>query len=349
MTGWTDGQDADLKTAAEAIAKLLGASRQPLFIVDAIDLAGAVAAVELARKSKAVLDTAEPTNVRLMQEHGWLATVQGEASLRSDMVLIAGPLSSALTNDEAFRKLAGSGRPVVYVGPKGDAPSLDNLTVADSGNAPVFEVLGALRGLVAGRPIRNAGAELSAVAEKLKTAKYGVATFATGQLDEITGVALSGLIEELSAETRWTLLPLGAPPGQGEMLRMCMSLSRVPPPLSYARSTPRHDAWLYSARTMLSQGEADAAVWISASERPIPDWVTQASKLVVISAHRQPLRGVACQAEIGVAGVDYAAILEPPELGAFTALTPASGSSRASAAEVLRTITLKLTGMEVGA
>lgn len=349
MTGWIDGKEADLPSAVGAIAKSLGASRHPLIIIDAIDLAGAAAAVELARAAAGVLDHAEPTNVRLMQDQGWLGTTQGEAVLRADAVLLTGPLSAGLPHDEAFRKLTDRpGRALYYVGPKATAPNLPHLTVIDTGNAPAYETIGLLRGLVAGRPVK-ADANLAAQAENLKSAKYGIAAFSSGALDDVTGFALAGLVEDLSVTTRWTALPLGTSAGQSELIRMSLALTRLPPPVSFAKAVAQHDPWLFGASNILKRGESDLVVWIAASERPVPDWVNKAPRVAVISSHRQPLRGATVQIEIGVAGVDHAAILEPPELGAFAALTPAKQSSRPSAASVLRAITSEFSGKEARA
>lgn len=349
MTGWIDGKEADLQTAVGAIAKLLGTSRYPLFLIDAIDLAGAAAAVELARAASGILDHAEPTNVRLMQDQGWIGTTQGEAVLRADAVLLTGPLSTNLSHDEAFRKLTEkSGRALYYIGPSATAPNLPNLTVIDTGNASAFETIGLLRALVVGRKV-SASADLRAHAEKLKAAKYGVAAFSSGALDELTGISLAGLVEDLSASTRWVALPLGTAPGQSELIRMSLALSRLPPPVSFAKPVAQHDPFLYGGSNLVKRGESDAVVWIAASERPLPDWVAKSSRVVVVSSHRQPLRGAGIQIETGVAGVDHAAILEPPELGAFAALTPAKASGRPSAASVLRAITEEINTKEARA
>ena len=348
MTGWIDGKEAEFSAAVSAIAKSLGSSRQPLIIIDAIDLAGAAAAVDLARAASGVLDHAEPTNVRLMQDQGWLATTHGEAVLRADAVLLTGPLAPGLANDEAFRKLAERpGRALYYVGPKATAPAVQNLTVIDSGNAPAIEVIGLLRALVAGRKV-NADATLVAHAEKLEAANYGVAAFSSGALDELTGMALAGLIEDLSVTTRWTALPLGTSAGQSELIRMSLALTRLPPPVSFAKTNAQHDPWLYGAANILKRGESDVVVWIAASERPLPDWV-KAPRVIVVSSHRQPLRGASVQIETGVAGVDHAAIIEPSELGAFAAIAPAKASTRVTAASVLHAITSELTSKEARA
>ncbi|MDO9383022.1 MAG: hypothetical protein Q7T86_09195 [Hyphomicrobiaceae bacterium] len=349
MTGWIDGKEADLSAAVGAIAKALGSSRQPLIIIDAIDLAGAAAAVELARAAAGVLDHAEPTNVRLMQDQGWIGTTQGEAVLRADAVLLTGPLSPGLAHDEAFRKLAERpGRTLYYIGPKSTAPNLQNLSVIDTGNAPAFETIGVLRALVAGRKVA-ADAALVGYAEQLKSAKYGIAAFSSGALDELTGMALAGLVEDLSVTTRWTALPLGTSAGQSELIRMSLALTRLPPPLSFAKSVAQHDPWLYGAANILKRGESDVVVWVAASERPVPDWVSKAPRMAVISSHRQPLRGAGVQIETGVAGVDHAAIVEPAELGAFAAINPAKQSLRPSAASVLRAITSEFAAKEARA
>lgn len=349
MTGWIDGKEADLEAAVGAVAKALGASSQPLIVVESIDLAGAAAAVEVARAAGGVLDHAEPTNVRLMQDQGWIGTTQGEAVLRADVVLLTAPLAPGLANDEAFRKLTERpGRTLFYIGPRGSAPSLPGLTVIDTGNAAPLETIGILRALVAGRPV-NADADLVARAEALKAAKYGIAAFSTGALDDLTGMAIAGLVEDLSVTTRWTALPLGTPAGQSELIRMCLGLTRLPPPVSFAKSVAQHDPWLFGASKMIKRGEGDVMLWIATSERPVPDWAMKAGRVVVLSSHRQPLRGVAIQIETGVPGVDHAAILEPAELGAFAALAPATQSTRPTAAAVLLAISSELTAKETRA
>lgn len=351
MTGWIDGKETADPTAVATIAKMLGASRNPLILVDAIDLAGAVAAVELARAAEATLDHAEPSNVRLMQDQGWLATTPGEAVLRGDTILFVGPLSPALADDETHRKLSSprNGRKHYYLGPSATAPTIPGITVIDSGNAPAFETIGVLRALVAGRKIPAPSEALVQVAETLKASKYGIATFSSGALDDLTGMALAGLVEELSSTTRWTALPLGTAAGQAELIRMSLALTRLPPPLNFAHSIAAHDPWLYGAANLLQRGEADAVLWVASSERPLPDAVAKAPRVAVISAHRQPLRGVGVQIESGVAGVDHPAIIEPPELGAFAALNPAKSSSRAPIASILRAITNELAAKEARA
>lgn len=349
MTGWIDGNETALPAAVAAIAKTLASSRNPLIIVDAIDLAGAASAVELARLAGAALDHAEPSNVKLMQQQGWIGTTPGEAGLRCDAVLFVGPLSPALPNDEAYRKLAAASRVHYYVGPAATAPAVDGIIVLDTGNAPAFEALGLLRALVGGRKVAEPPAALREAAETFKAAKYGVVAFSSGALDDLSGMSVAGLVEDLSATTRWTALPLGMPAGQGELIRMSLALSRLPPPVSFSRGQPAHDPWLYGGAQMLRRGEVDTVVWVASSERSLPDCLNKAARVVVISSHRQPLRGVALQVETGVAGVDHAAIIEPPELGAFTALSPARTSSRVSVASVLRAISNELAPQEARA
>lgn len=351
MTGWIDGKETAQPAAVAAIAKSLAQARNPLILIDAVDLAGATAAIELARAAGATLDHAEPTNVLLMQQQGWLGTTPGEAGLRADSVLLVGPLAPTLPNDEAFRKLtaASPGRAIFYVGPAGSAPAISGLTVLDTGNAAIFETIGVLRALVTGRKIPEPSQQLRDVAQKLKAAKYGVAAFSSGTLDDLTGMSLAGLVEDLSTTTRWTALPLNPAAGQGELIRMSLALTRLPPPLSFARNIPAHDPWLYGSANALKRGEVDVVLWVASSERALPDALNKAQRIIVVAAHRQPLRGVALQVETGVAGVDHAAIIEPSELGAFTALQPAQNSGKASIAAILRAVAKELSPQEARA
>lgn len=340
---WVNGHSAtERERVIEAIALGLRNASHPVIVVDAIDLAGAAEAVELARSLGCVLDHCKPGNLPLMQEQEWLATTPGEAAVRADAVLLVGPLPSEIAADEALRRLCegNTARSFRYVGSQAPPNSIQNLVSAglagsDLENLSLTALLGGIRAHVKGGAISAdhvAKGAIAALSDWMQAARYGVAAFATGGLSEIEGHALTGLLDDLSEKTRWNALPLAIPPGQSELLRMSTSLTGLPAPLGFGHKRPVHDRWRYSVKHQNNRRGHDAVLWLSAADHAPPDWITDLPNVFVISAHEAALSDVAAQAQIGTAGVDYAAIVEPPEIGAFASITPPEPSGRESAA-----------------
>lgn len=351
---WINGQKVDAQTdVVSAIANGLNAAHNPLIVVDAMDLAGAGEALELARSVGATLDHSAPDNIALLQEQGWLGTTPGEAVLRADAVLLVGPLPEHIATDEALRRLCDSDKPRTfrYIGSEAPPGAIANLVDkglagTDVGNISLTALIGALRAHVVGNAFHADDATRTAVTtlgDWLKAAQYGVAVFATGALSDLEGHALLGLIDDLSLTTRWNGLPLAIPAGQNELQRMSASLTGLPTPVALQGSRPVHDRWRHGAQNIITRGECDVVLWLSASDQPIPGWLAGFDTLFAVSAHREAVAGVKAQVEIGVAGVDYAAILEPAEIGAFAAITPPTPSNRSSAAGVIGAIRQAIT------
>lgn len=346
---WVDGQHiTDRAAVVAAIADRLRGAANPLIVVDAIDLAGAAEAVELARSLNATIDHSAPDNVALLQEQGWLGTTPGEAVLRSDAVLLVGPLPEHIATDEALRRLCDSDtqRTFRYIGSHAPPNAIANLVGkglagTDVGNISLTALIGALRAHIAGHALAvddSTRAAVTSLGDWMRGAQYGVAVFAAGTLDDLEGYALQGLLDDLSLKTRWNALQLAVPAGQGELLRMASSLTGLPVPASFQNGSAHHDRWRYGSHDALARGEFDAVLWLSASDAALPGPLTSANTVCVISAHDSPLPDVKAQARIGIAGVDYAAILEPAEIGAFAAIAPPSLSQHDSAACIIGAI-----------
>jgi formylmethanofuran dehydrogenase subunit B len=172
-------------------------------------------------------------------------------------------------------------REVIYLG---KAPS-SNASVSPSGHqAKVLkcddkdlpEVVAVLRALVKGRPIRaeKAGgialSELQAIADKLKAAKYGVVTWAAGALGinnhaELTVQTVSEMIKDINnSGTRCSGLPLAGKEGDLTANQVCGWTTGYPARVRFSKSYPEYDPYLYDTKTMLSNGEADALLWVQA-------------------------------------------------------------------------------------
>ena len=90
-----DGSPAELAAATAQAARLLGASRLPVIAGLGCDIAGARAAIALARRLGGVIDhmhsDALLRDLDVAREAGMMVTTANEARLRADTVLAAGP------------------------------------------------------------------------------------------------------------------------------------------------------------------------------------------------------------------------------------------------------------------
>lgn len=347
--------DPTTRRGIEQAAALLDQSRAPVVVINRVDLAGAAAAVTLARQAGAVLDHAAPTGLGPTQEQGTLGTVPGEAYLRADVVIIAGPVTDTLANDAAFRRLATPSpkRTVIRLGNTETAGGLFASAESFSlGGQELGEQLGVLNALAQDRPVNlydGPAAEAKRfVEERLKRAKYGVFVFAPEAIDAHAQFAMMSLANVLSAETRWSVLPLGRPAGQAELIRMCQALTGLPPPLSFASVRPVHDQLVYHAPEVIKRGEADAILWVSACEQALPDWINSLP-VAAITARPDAILTASAQLSIGKPGIDHAALLEDALTGFVAAHAQTSPVSKASAAQVIEAICEQLAASQNGA
>jgi formylmethanofuran dehydrogenase subunit B len=332
---------------ASAIAELLAKSRQVLFVVDVIDLAGAAAVVRLARQLNATIDHSEPIALGMSREKGWLGTSAGEAHLRADTCLYVGVIDRRGVETGAARRLLEPvrGRTDLYIGmPDGTAREHERtwLTAADD----QFHIaIGELRATLKGHRLQLEEPRRSTVAAftaTLQAARYGIALYGVKQLGEFAVESLAGLVDELSDTTRWSLLQIGTAKGQAELLRMTQALTGISPPITFAGARARHEPWIAGARQIIARGEADLVVWLSASDRAIPAWLRGAPKLAAITANHRQLPGSIAQLEIGVGGTDHAALSGDNWLEGFRLSRPAHLTDRPSAAVALAALAAEL-------
>ncbi len=111
---WIAGKAASLDAAVAEAAKLLAASRQPLIAGLGTDVAGARAALALARQTGAVIDHMDSAallrDIAAMRTAGLMLTTPGEAQLHADTLLLVGP-GLAEAWPELPQKLFGKMRP----------------------------------------------------------------------------------------------------------------------------------------------------------------------------------------------------------------------------------------------
>lgn len=327
-----------------AVADALVNSSSTLVLVDAIDLAGAAAAVELAITLRATLALSHPDDIACRQEQGLFTVSSDEAAKRCDRLVLLGTFSADARADEGLGRLL-------------TAPGLERIVHLDTGASPdgfsghetraviervalkdagLIDTLGALKVTLAGGNLSTAhpaAVIAREIAGAFENARYGVIAYEAGALSRYAMFAAMALADSLSKAHRWALVPVAGAPGQSELTRMSLSLTGLPPPVSFARSRPVHDHDTLHPRTLVADGDVETVVWVSASRRPRPDWLTGVT-LVAVDANEAA--EAAHHIPIGVAGVDYGAILEPGEVSGFVSIAPDAGAStKRSAAEAL--------------
>jgi len=288
-----DGKDVSLEAAVAKAAALLKNTNQPVIGGCATDVNGMRALLALADRSGAVVDNMNFTGARnnflALQDSGWMNTTLAEVKNRCDLLLVVGVdlegfsprfFERYLWNKESMFMEDTAKREVIYLG---KAPSGTASTSPDGQTALVFEcvnedlpdVIAVLRALVKGNPIRVdsvggiAVADLQAIADKLKAASYSVVTWAAGALAysqaELTVQTLSEMVKEINdRNTRSSGLPLGGKEGDQTANQVCGWTTGYPARTRFSSGFPEYDPYLNDANFLLSNGEADALVWVQA-------------------------------------------------------------------------------------
>ncbi len=285
------GQTVSLSDAIKQAAQLLKNTNQPVIGGCATDVNGMRGLLALADRIGAVVDNMNFTGARnnflALQDSGWMNTTLAEVKNRCDVLLVVGTDLEAfaprfferyLWTDAMFIEDSSS-RQVIYLGkaPSGNTSTSPNDTkarVLECATTDLPEVIAVLRALVKGLPIRAtsvcgiAVADLQNIADTLKAASYGVVTWAAGALAykqaELTVQTLSEMIKDLNNTTRCSGLPLAGKEGDQTANQVCGWTTGYPARTRFSRGYPEYDPFLNDTNVLLSNGEADALVWVQA-------------------------------------------------------------------------------------
>lgn len=330
-----NGAEVDLDVAVAKAAALLKDTLQPVIGGCATDVNGMRALLALADRIGAVVDNMNFTGARnnflALQDSGWMNTTLAEVKNRCDLLLVVGTdletivprfFDRYLWTKEAMFLDNPQQREIIYLG---KAPSGQASTAPDGRKAQVFEcpsndlpdVIAVLRALVKGRPIRAesvagiAVADLQAIADKFKAAKYSVVTWAAGALNysqaELTVQTLSEMIKDINNQnTRCSGLPLAGKEGDQTANQVCGWTTGYPARTRFSRGYPEYDPFLNDANFLLANDEADALLWVQAfNSKSVPP----ATHLPTIVVGRS---GMTFEKEpdvfipIGTPGIDHA-------------------------------------------
>ncbi|OUR73062.1 formylmethanofuran dehydrogenase subunit B [Methylophaga sp. 41_12_T18] len=286
-----NGEQVSLEQAVNHAAELLTQSKQPVIGGLATDVNGLRAAMALADKSRATVDSMDSDsafrNILVLQDTGWMVTTLTEVRNRVDLLVVVGSdievdyprfFERMVWNKESMFDQDIASRQVVYLGkaPSGDAstsPAGKKAQVLTCDDADLPEVVSVLRALVNGKQIQAeqvggiAVADLAKLAEQLKQAAYSVITWASGSMTfdhaETSIQVLCEMIKELNAETRSNGLPLGGKDGSTSVYNVSSWQSGFPMRTSFNRGFPDYDPYLSDSKKMLANGEVDVLVWVS--------------------------------------------------------------------------------------
>jgi formylmethanofuran dehydrogenase subunit B len=319
---WIRGEPAAFGAAAKEAAKLLASSRLPVIAGLGTDVAGARAAIALARKVGGAVDhmhaAALLRDLDVMRERGMMTTTPNEARLRCDLLLLVGPGLVQGWPELATRLLvtpSGKKRRVVWLCGGGEAEAIGASVEHIGGavtNLPVL--LATLRARCGRRPAGDVAPDVEALAAGLASVKFGVAVWAATALDPLAVEMLCGLVRDLNETTRFSSLPLAPADNGAGVLQTSGWITGFPPRIGFGRGAGEHDPWRFDATRLVDSGEADCAVWISALSATPPAWRREVPTIVLASD--DSLRGKAQVAfAVGRPGVDHDSVMYLPATG----------------------------------
>ncbi|MEY4717946.1 MAG: hypothetical protein RL563_564 [Pseudomonadota bacterium] len=361
------GQPATLEAAINKAAELLRETRQPVIGGCATDVNGMRALLSLADKSGAIVDNinfnAARRNLLAMQDSGWMNTTLAEVKNRCDLLLIIGTdpevfaprfFEHFLWNEQAMFLESTDMREVVYLGkmPAGKSatsPSGKPPTVMACEDADLPDVVAVLSALVKNQPIQVetvgsiAVTALQTLANQLRQARYGVVLWSAGKLSfdhaELTVQTICNIVKDLNQQdTRCSGLPLGGKDGDYTANQVCGWTTGYPARVSFAKGYPEYDPFLYDTQAMISNGEADALLWVNAYNSAA---TPPQSKLPTIVIGRS---GMSFDQEpdvfvpVGTPGIDHAGHVYRMDSVVALRLKKLRDSGLPSTAEVLQAI-----------
>ncbi len=362
-----DGKEVDLDTAIAAAAALLKDTRLPVIGGCATDVNGMRALLALADRSGAVIDNINFSGARnnflALQDSGWMNTTLAEVKNRCDLLLVIGTDLEAfaprfferyLWNKEAMFLDDTANREVIYLG---KAPSGNASTSPNGQKAQVFacatedlpDVVTVLRALVKNQPIRAtsvcgiAVADLQAIADKLKAAKYGVVTWAAGALAyaqaELTVQTFSEMIKDINDQnTRCSGLPLAGKEGDQTANQVCGWTSGYPARTRFSRGYPEYDPFLNDSNFLLANNEADALVWVQAFNAKSVPPLTSVPTVVIGRSGMTFAKEPDVFIPVGTPGIDHAGLAYRMDNVVAIRLKKLRDSGLPSTADVLNAI-----------
>ena len=301
------GRDVTLSEAVAEAARLIRASRLPLFGGLGTDVEGMRAVMAAAERAGGVVDHAfsegQYRNFEVLQTSGWFMSTLTEVRNRADLIVIVCSdvhslhprfFERIVAVSEPMFLVAGQKRTVVFIGEGLDASAAKGGSIGDVLTLPcpidaVGEVMSALRARLKGTPLAVdaiagiALARIDDLAARCRKAHYGVMVWAPPSLAypsaDLTVRVVSDVVKDLNLTTRFAGLALGGNEGAVSAGAVATWQSGFPMRVSYASGQPEYDSTRYAANRLLASGETDLLVWIASFS---PDLVPPKSAVPTI-------------------------------------------------------------------
>jgi formylmethanofuran dehydrogenase subunit B len=273
-----DGVACDPQAAIAAAARLLAASRQPLFGGLATDVAGARALYPLACRTGAICDPAGGAallhGLRALQDRGAFTTTLAEVRSRADLIVCVGSLPSVRYPEFLRRCGMGEGgtAQIVLLQPASAAPAdplVDGLEVVRL-DGDLFDTVAMLAACVAGRLAGHAAGDaagtLRELATRLHASRYAVLAYEPAQLPPQGALiieALNRIVSTLNRRSRAAALPLGGGDGASTVNAVFTWLSGLPLRTRAAPVGLEHEPLRFDAARLLADRAVDAVLWIA--------------------------------------------------------------------------------------
>ncbi len=280
------GKPVALEAAIKEAARLIGEAELPLFGGLATDVEGIRATLAVAERTGGIVDHALSTalyrNLKVMQTSGWITSTMTETRNRADLIIVVGDVTGLhprfmdriATPDASMFGVTAKKRTIVLLGKAGDAARTSHAgktVVLPCKIEQVAEVIGTVRARLRGFRIKArkvAGiplADIDALAERCKTAAYGVTVWAPPVLDfphaELTVDQLAGLGKDLNPTIRFAGLSLGGAEGVVTASAATTWITGYPLRVSFASGAPDYDPYRHDIGRMVADGEGDLLVW----------------------------------------------------------------------------------------
>jgi formylmethanofuran dehydrogenase subunit B len=328
------GKDVDLDKAVKEAAKLIAKAKLPLFGGLATDVEGMRAVIALAERSSGIVDhalsEAQYRNFRVLQTTGWITSTLTEARNRGDLFIIAGsdihtlhprffetivsPPASMFDVDAPKRTVVFIGKGLDRSGAKGSRIG-DVVTLACD-DARAGEVIALVRARLRGFRVKEPKldgvklADIDALAERCRNAKYGVVVWAPPSLNfpfaELAIEQFVGLVKDLNHAIRFAGLSLGGAEGAVTAGAVCTWISGYPLRVSYATGAPDYDPYRWSISRMLQDKEGDLLMWIASISPELAPPKTDLPTIVLGTPGLKLTKEPDVFIPVGTPGVDHA-------------------------------------------
>jgi formylmethanofuran dehydrogenase subunit B len=328
------GKDVDLATAVKEAAKLIAKAQLPLYGGLATDVEGMRAVLALAEQTGGVVDhalsEAQYRNFKVVQSTGWIMSTLTETRNRADLIIVAGSdihqlhprfFERIVSPPDSMFDVTAPKRTVVFIGKGLDQSGakgsrIGKVVTLGCDNARAGDVVALLRARLRGfrvKPPKLDGvklAEIDALAELCRNAKYGVVVWAPPSLNfphaDLAVEQFTGLVKDLTQTTRFAGLALGGAEAAITAAAVCTWISGYPLRVSYASGAPDYDPYRHAIGRMLRDGEGDLLMWIASISPTLAPPSTKIPTVVLGTPGLKLSETPAVFIPVGTPGLDHA-------------------------------------------